>query len=97
VSTYTASVRIEDGMLHTSRPLTAPDAVGRDVRLGGVRHVPARRARDVGVVSVELAVDTSDESETPIGDSVRGTSSQPLDPEPATAEIPVSGPVQVPA
>jgi hypothetical protein len=51
----------------------------------------------VGVVSVELAVDTSDESETPIGDSVRGTSSTPLDPEPATAEIPVSGPVQVPA
>jgi hypothetical protein len=93
VSTYTASVRVDDGMLHTSRPLTAPEKVG-DVIDAIVYDL---RDGDSPIVSVELIVETSDESQTPIGDSVQGTSSTPIDttppepePDPAGSEVATS-------
>jgi molybdopterin converting factor small subunit len=74
VTIYRASVHVDEGMLHTSRPILAPDPVGEliesvlyDVRGG-----------DGSIVSVDVVIETSGESETPIGDATAGTSSTPL-------------------
>src|SRR4051794_36447470 len=74
MSTFRASVRVDDGMLHTARPLTAPDKVTELV--DSVLYAVANG--DGSVTSVDLTVDTVEESGTPIGDSSVGTSSQPL-------------------
>lgn len=76
MSTYRASVRVDDGTLHTSRPITAPEAV-TDLIDSLTYSVARGDAPDV--VAVELTVETSGQSETPIADSITGTSSTPLD------------------
>jgi hypothetical protein len=75
MSTYKASIRVEDGMLHTARPLTAPDVVTTmidsvvyDVREGG----------GGAIVSAEITVETATDSGTPLGDSIAATSSAPV-------------------
>jgi hypothetical protein len=80
VSTYRAQVRVEDGTLHTSRPLLAPDPVTELVEsvVYDMTNPDTGRAQR-GVLSVELVVETGDESQTPIGDSSVGTTSTPLD------------------
>lgn len=76
MSTYRASVRVDDGTLHTSRPITAPEQV-TDL-IDSLTYSVARG--DVpDVVSVDLTVETSGQSDTPIADSIAGTSSTPLD------------------
>lgn len=75
MSTYRAIVRVEDGMLHTSRPLTAPDPVREMI---DSLEYAARDAGSSGDLTVDLTVETPGESGTPIGDSVSGTSSTPL-------------------
>jgi hypothetical protein len=76
VSTYRASVRVDDGMLHTSRPLTAPEFV-RDL-VDSVVYDVTQPERAGQLLSVELVFETPDESSTPIGDSIAATSSTPL-------------------
>lgn len=75
MTTYRASVHVDGGMLHTSRPMTAPDPVSELVEsvLYDVRN------GDGTIGSVELVVETTGTSDTPLGDSVAGTSSTPLD------------------
>lgn len=75
MSTYRATIRIEDGMLHTARPLTAPDVVTTmidsvvyDIREGGGAEI----------LSAELVVETATDSGTPLGDSIAATSSAPV-------------------
>jgi hypothetical protein len=77
MSTFRASVSVDDDTLTTSRPLTAPTEVG-DMIDQAVYAMTDGGAAAAGVTSVELVVETSDESDTPIGDSISGTSSQPL-------------------
>lgn len=73
MSHYSARVEVAEGMLHVSRPLTAPDEV-TDLVESLVYAV-----RDGGAVTVAvLEVDTADESPTPIGDSVTATTSTPI-------------------
>jgi hypothetical protein len=74
VSTYRASVRVEDDVLHTSRPLTAPAHVQRLLETVALDVADP----DTDVTGVELVVETAAESETPIADSIAGTSSTPL-------------------
>jgi hypothetical protein len=74
VSTYRATVRVEDGMLHTARPLTAPEAVADMID----SLVYAMQDPERGLLGVEVTVETSEESHTPIGDGVVGTSTTPL-------------------
>jgi hypothetical protein len=80
VSTYRAQVRVEDGTLHTARPLLAPEPVTEIVEsvVYDMTNPDTGRAQR-GVSSVELVIVTEDESETPIGDSSVGTVSEPLD------------------
>jgi hypothetical protein len=93
VSTFRASAHIEDGTLHTSRPLTAPEEV-RDV-IDSILYAMANG--DGTVTAVDLTIESSDESHTPIGDSIAATSSAPLpvvDDEPtdgtdSTAAVPL--------
>lgn len=74
MTTYRASVRVDDDVLHTSRPLTAPEPV-RDL----IEWTVDRVAESGGeVTSVELAFETAGQSETPVGDSITATSSAPL-------------------
>lgn len=77
MSTFRASVSVDDDTLTTSRPLTAPEQVG-DLIDSAVYAMTDGGAVSAGVTSIELVVEVSGESETPIGDSVSGTSSQPL-------------------
>jgi hypothetical protein len=86
VSNYRASVRVDDDTLHTSRPLTAPEQVSDLVEsvMWAVRESGGR------LTSVELEFATSDESDTPLADSVSGTSSTPLAPAGAAAPAGVS-------
>jgi hypothetical protein len=77
MSTFRASVSVEGDTLTTSRPLTAPEPVG-DLIDSAVYQMTDGGAVAAGVTSIELVVDVEGESETPIGDSVSGTSSQPL-------------------
>lgn len=74
MTTYRASVHVDEGMLHTSRPMTAPDQVSElvDSVLYDVRN------GDGTLASVELVVETTGTSDTPLGDSIAGTSSTPL-------------------
>jgi hypothetical protein len=74
MTTYRAQVTVDDGMLHTSRPLLAPDPVGDMVD----SLVWAVQQHHGDVTSAELVIETSGESATPIGDSIAGTSSTPL-------------------
>lgn len=76
MSNYTASVRVSDGMLHTSRPLTAPEPV-QDL-IESVLYAVRDSAGAISEVTVEVG--TPEESDTPIADSVGGTSSTPLAP-----------------
>jgi hypothetical protein len=92
VSTYRASVRVEDGVLHTSRPLFAPDPVAElvDSVVYDMTNPDTGRAQR-GVLSVDLAVETDEQSESPIGDSSVGTVSAPLDgDEPTALQAPAS-------
>ena len=74
MSTYRATVSVEDGTLHVSRPLTAPERV-TDL----VDSVVWAVTEGAGTLStVELTFETHEDSGTPIGDSVSGTSSAPL-------------------
>lgn len=96
MSTYRASVHVEGGMLHTARPLTAPDVVGELFD----RVVYAVSLSDGRLTAVELTFDTSADSDTPVGDTAVGTSSTllgdpPGDPDPDGADDVV--PMLVPA
>jgi hypothetical protein len=75
VSSYSASVRIDDGTLHVSRPLTAPEKVS-DMIDALVYGVTSDGPGDV--LAVELTIATAGESDHPIGDSIAATSSAPL-------------------
>lgn len=99
MSTYRASVRVEDGTLHTSRPLFAPEPVTElvdSVVYDMTNPDTGRAAR--GVLSVELVVETDEESQTPIGDSSVGTVSEPLaadedgEPDEDVADVPAPAP-----
>jgi hypothetical protein len=80
VSTYRAQVRVEDGTLHTARPLFAPDPVTELVESVVYDMVNPETGRaQRGILSVQLVVETDEESQTPIGDSSTGTVSAPLD------------------
>jgi hypothetical protein len=75
VSTYRASVHVDDDdMLHTSRPLNAPEKVAEviDSVLYDVQNAAGSLRR------VEVTVETAFDSGTPIGDGISGTSSEPL-------------------
>lgn len=93
MTTYRTTVRVDDGMLHTSRPLLAPEKVADmiDSLVYGVTEVAS-----VGgdVLSVELVIETAAMSEHPIGDSVAGTSSTPLlsalDDDEDVADVPLT-------
>ncbi len=94
MSTYRASVEVGDGTLTVSRPLTAPERV---VDLVDAVAYAARDARPDDRVTVTFAIETADESDTPLADSIVGTSSRPLaghgaDDEDA-AEVPLPQPV----
>jgi hypothetical protein len=82
VSTYNASVRVDGGTLHTSRPLTAPEVVADmfDSLVYDMARSDGPAAS--GVTSVEVTVETSGQSDTPIGDAAQGTTSTPLPPDP---------------
>jgi hypothetical protein len=94
MSTYRAQIRVEDGMLHTARPLTAPDVVTTmidsvvyDVREGGGGEI----------VSAEITVETATDSGTPLGDSIAANSSAPVGTgqhtaEPTPDELPATAP-----
>jgi hypothetical protein len=90
VTTFRASVRVDDGTLHTSRPLTAPEKVA-DLIDSVIYNIASGDGGDVQ--SVDVTVETSGESDTPIGDSISGTSSTPLaatiedDDEPTTGAL----------
>jgi hypothetical protein len=77
VSTFRARVSVDDGTLHTSRPLTAPEHV-RDL-IDSVVYDVSQPERAGLFAAVELVIETPEESEHPIADSVTGTSSVPLD------------------
>jgi hypothetical protein len=73
VSIYRATVRVEGGTLHTARPLTAPDEVR-----ALVDSVVFAMTEHGGLASVALEFETSTDSDTPVGDSIAATSSQPV-------------------
>lgn len=75
MSTFRAQVRVADGMLHTSRPLTAPEQVS-DMIESAVYSL--REAAGGDITSVELTIETSGSSDTPIADSTAGTTSEPI-------------------
>lgn len=82
MSTFRAQVRVDDGMLQTSRPLTAPEQVA-DMIESVIYSM--REAAGGDVLSVDVTIETRGSSDTPVGDSVAGTSSEPLpqnDPQP---------------
>jgi hypothetical protein len=90
VTTYRAQVRVDDGMLHTARPLTAPDEVS-DVIESLVFSM--RQAAGGDVVAVDVTIETAGTSDTPVGDSVAATSSEPIPAAPP--EAPADNPAQV--
>jgi hypothetical protein len=75
MSTFRASVRVEGDTLHVSRPLTAPEKVADMIASLEYAFASGDAA---GVDSVDLTIETSAESETPIGDGITATSSTPL-------------------
>lgn len=75
MTTFSASVRIDDGTLHVSRPLTAPEPVG-DLIDSAVYTLTSGTAS--GVLSIDMTIEAAGESQTPIGDSITGTSSTPI-------------------
>lgn len=77
MTTFRASVSVDGDTLSTSRPLTAPEQVS-DLIDSTVYAMTDGNAAAAGVTSIELVVEVSGESDTPIADSVSGTSSQPL-------------------
>jgi len=74
MTTYEASVRVDDGTLTTSRPLTAPEEVADLIEW------TVDRVKDSGglLTSVDLTFETSADSETPVGDGITATSTTPL-------------------
>ena len=78
MTTYRATVRVEDDTLHTSRPLTAPEQVGDMIDSLLYDMTKDGGGAAGGVVSVEFVIETAGESETPVGDSIAATSSAPL-------------------
>jgi hypothetical protein len=76
MTTFRASIAVDEDTLTTSRPLTAPEAVA-DL-FASVEYGVTDADRRGGIVSVEVVVETSGESETPIGDSLSTTTSTPL-------------------
>ncbi len=74
MTTYRASVSVDDDALTTSRPLTAPDAVSRLIEAVALEATDP----DSDVRSVELVIETAADSDTPVGDSIAATSSTPL-------------------
>lgn len=91
MSHYTARVEVDGGTLHQSRPLTAPDGV--DDLVESVRYALVNSGGQITAVSIE--VDTADESQTPIGDSVPASSSEPLPTDadqPADLDVPGTAP-----
>lgn len=76
MSTFRASVTINEGVLHTSRPLLAPEPV-RDL-IDSVVYDVSQPERSGSFASVEVVIETPDESEHPIGDAALGTMSTPL-------------------
>lgn len=74
MSSYRATVSVEDGTLHVSRPLTAPERV-TDLVDSIVWAVIEGGGQ---LTSVTVGFETSEESGTPIGDGITGTSSAPL-------------------
>jgi hypothetical protein len=79
MSTFRATVRVDDGTLHVSRPLTAPEPVS-DM----IESIVYAVTSETGFVfrSIDLEVETVEASETPVGDSISATSSTPLPPVP---------------
>jgi hypothetical protein len=67
-------------MLTVARPLTAPDPVGDMIDSLVYDMTKDGGAAASGVTSVELTVETSAESDTPVGDSIAATSQQQLNP-----------------
>jgi hypothetical protein len=74
VSTYRATVRIDDGTLTLARPLTAPDRVVS--LIDSMVYDVTQPGADV--TSIDLTIETGSESDTPVGDSITATSSEPL-------------------
>jgi hypothetical protein len=74
VSTYRASVRVENGTLYTARPVTAGAAVGE--LLDHAVLVASQAAGEV--LTIDVTVETAEDSGTPLADGVVGTSSAPL-------------------
>lgn len=74
MTTYRATVRVEDDTLHTSRPLLTPeqvttliDSVVWDVANSGGQ-----------VTTVALIIESAIESDTPVGDGIAAESHEPL-------------------
>lgn len=86
MSTYRATVRIEDGTLHTARPLTAPEHAA-DL-IDSVVYSMQDPGRSGALQSVEVVIVTTEDSGTPIGDSVTGSSSTPLPDDDADDGLP---------
>lgn len=97
MSTYRASVHVDDGMLHTSRPLTAPEPVGDMIDSVVYDMSKPDGPATAGVLSVEVVVETAGRSDTPTGDSIAARSSQPLpsEPEQLQPDDPPGPPVDV--
>jgi hypothetical protein len=77
VSTYRTNVRVDDGTLYTARPLTAPEKVA-DMIDSLIYQVTEVASVGGDVLTVDLTIETAQDSGTPIGDGVVGTSSAPL-------------------
>jgi hypothetical protein len=82
MSTFTAAARIDDGTLYVSRPLTAPEPV-RDM-IDALVYTLSDDEKLGEVTSFEVTFETAGESDTPVGDSITGSSSMPY-PPPTTA------------
>jgi hypothetical protein len=81
---------VEGETLHTSRPLTAPEPV-RDLIESAVYAMTDGQAYLAGVTSVELVIESSEVSETPIGDGITADTVQPLPEHGAVEAQPLAG------
>jgi hypothetical protein len=82
MSTFRARFTVEDGTLTVSRPLLAPEPVADVIDTVLYRVTDAETAGRLS--SVELVMETPDETGTPIGDGIASTTSGPLDVEAST-------------
>jgi hypothetical protein len=74
VTTYRATVRVEDDTLHTARPLLAPDPVG--TLIDSVAWDVANSGGQV--TAATLIVESAVDSDTPVGDGIAAESHEPL-------------------